>query len=439
MISIICVYNNKRTLDEVLLESLKSQTIKSELILLDNTSGRFKSAAEALNFGGKKATGDILVFIHQDMWIHDSNWVERVEEYVYALPDLGVAGVAGMDDTGKDWAERVKYSIKISNTQGFDQVSAVTVPETVQTLDECLLIIPRHVFVKQQFDSITFDGWDCYAADYCLSVAKMGYRTYVLPGLTSHCCLRANYEMYEFKDLLKYQKKLYKKYKYKNDTIYTWMGCLNPEYLKWSSRLVRFKPIYHFFFPEFRQMLIKKLFPCKSVLDLGCGYLSPLLYYKHNFSVGVDSDYHLLNEGKKLLIHDYYFQAKLPQVEFKSSTFDAVILLDVLDQLPKNNGDFLFKKMEQWARQKVIIKITNPGARPVDESLIKAKWTVREFKKRGYKVRGLSGLRCFKAKENRWDHHFIRERLNNITFWFCYFFPVFAREFLALKIINKGK
>ena len=58
MISIVCVYNNERTLKNVLLKSLENQTVEFELITLDNRDNRFKSAAEALNDGGAKAKGD---------------------------------------------------------------------------------------------------------------------------------------------------------------------------------------------------------------------------------------------------------------------------------------------------------------------------------------------------------------------------------------------
>ena len=67
MFSIICVYNNKKILDEMLLRSLSTQTKEFELILLDNYQNKFKSATEALNFGGKLAKNDYLMFVHQDI------------------------------------------------------------------------------------------------------------------------------------------------------------------------------------------------------------------------------------------------------------------------------------------------------------------------------------------------------------------------------------
>lgn len=76
MISVVCVYNNEKTLKSVLLESLERQTVEYELITLDNRDGRFKSAAEALNYGGAKAKGDYIMFVHQDMWLGTDSWLE---------------------------------------------------------------------------------------------------------------------------------------------------------------------------------------------------------------------------------------------------------------------------------------------------------------------------------------------------------------------------
>jgi len=437
MVSVICIYNNEKVLNEVLLKSLDGQTVKPELLLIDNRNNKkYKSAAEALNNEAENAHGDILVFIHQDMWIHDRDWIENVEKYVNTISDLGIAGVHGMDAEGETWEERVKYSIKISNTDDFNSVPATIVPEKVQTLDECVLIVLRRVFDIQKFDAQTFDGWDCYGSDYCLAVAEIGLKAYVLPGLTSHCNLRANYPIHQFKGLLKYQKKLYRKYHAQYDIIHTWMGGLNPKYLRWSTWLARLKPLYHFIFPEFSQLLVRALSPSKSVLDLGCGYLSPLLHYKHEFSIGVDSNYQLLLEGKKLLIHDYYIQCNLQNIEFKPSSFDAVIALDVIENMSRDDGDILFNKMEQWVRHKIIIKTINHGARDGDGKIIHAPWKARDFKRKGYKVHGLGGLKYIKGVGSKRDYNFIRERLINATFWFCYFFPSFARELFAVKIIE---
>ena len=66
MISVICIYNSRELLEKYLLKSLNIQNMDYEQILVDNSSKKFASAAEALNYGGKKASGQYLICVHQD-------------------------------------------------------------------------------------------------------------------------------------------------------------------------------------------------------------------------------------------------------------------------------------------------------------------------------------------------------------------------------------
>jgi hypothetical protein len=67
MISVVCIYNNERTLRDVLLKSLESQTVEFELITLANKDNRYKSAAEAFNYGGERTKGEYIMFVQQYM------------------------------------------------------------------------------------------------------------------------------------------------------------------------------------------------------------------------------------------------------------------------------------------------------------------------------------------------------------------------------------
>ncbi len=96
MISVVCVYSSEEILKDVLLRSLDTQTVKFELITLDNSDNRYTSAAEALNYGGGKAKGEYIMFVHQDLWLGSHSLLEDVEDILKSLPHLGVAGVAGM-------------------------------------------------------------------------------------------------------------------------------------------------------------------------------------------------------------------------------------------------------------------------------------------------------------------------------------------------------
>ncbi|NYB26378.1 MAG: family 2 glycosyl transferase [Methanobacteriaceae archaeon] len=178
MFSIICVYNDREILDNYLIKSLDNQNTNYELILVDNSDSKFKSAAEALNYGGQKATGDYLMFVHQDIELLSENWLIDAEKHSNSLKNLGIAGIAGRA-YNKGWSiTNIKDGIPprdVSPNHGLKY------PTKVQTLDECLIIIPKEIFSKINFDEENCDSWHLYAVDYSLSIKKIGYDVYVLP------------------------------------------------------------------------------------------------------------------------------------------------------------------------------------------------------------------------------------------------------------------
>lgn len=183
MISIVCVYNNERMFTDYLVKSLHDQTVEFDLIKVDNTSGSFKSASQALNQGGKKAKGKYIMFVHQDVDLSSNTWLENTEKMLDCIPNIGIAGVAGVkDETG------VMTIIEHSDPPKPAGTIYIQKPTKVQTLDECLVIIPRSIFEKLPFDETTCDDWHLYAVDYCLSCINRGLDVYSIPVYIYHRC-----------------------------------------------------------------------------------------------------------------------------------------------------------------------------------------------------------------------------------------------------------
>ncbi|MEN4005907.1 MAG: glycosyltransferase [Methanobacteriaceae archaeon] len=182
MISVVCVYNNREILEEFLLKSLKTQSVEYELFLMDNRNGKFKSAAEALNEGGKKANGKYIMFVHQDIDLKSNNWLENVEKMLDSLDNVGIAGVAGRIKYRKGIVTTIEDGIPPQKIPSFN----FKTPVKVQTLDECLFIIPKSIFNTLQFDEETCDDWHLYAVDYSLVAQKKGYDVYVIPIFLYH-------------------------------------------------------------------------------------------------------------------------------------------------------------------------------------------------------------------------------------------------------------
>lgn len=188
--SVVCVYNNRAVLDNWLLKGLEAQAPVFELLLVDNTGGKFKSAAEGLNHGGARATGEYIVFIHQDVLLIDPLWLRLAEAFLRKLPDLGAAGVAGMVKGGRGGLFRTG-TFPVENRACFvyhgnereiiESGNNSAEPIEVQTLDEQLLIVPTAVFRGCGFDAETCSGWHLYGVDYSLSARARGLKIYTLP------------------------------------------------------------------------------------------------------------------------------------------------------------------------------------------------------------------------------------------------------------------
>jgi hypothetical protein len=187
MFSVVVVTNNRQKLEEVLLASLKNQTAAYELIQVDNTGRQFSSAASALNFGGSQAKEKYIMFVHQDIELCSSTWLADAEKMLDCINDLGIAGVAGISEEGNTLKERGRNVIRhTGDLTVWDLANPIDKPEVIQTLDCCVLIIPRDVFAKLKFDEVTCNNWHLYGEDYCLSCTSRGLKAYVIPLTVNH-------------------------------------------------------------------------------------------------------------------------------------------------------------------------------------------------------------------------------------------------------------
>jgi len=203
------------------------------------------------------------------------------------------------------------------------------------------------------------------------------------------------------------------------------------------------KLFYRKIFPGLIEYLKKELSNCNSVLDLGCGYRSLIQYCSIAFSVGVELFEPYLEESKKKGIHNEYIKADIRKVELKPKSFDAVVLLDVLEHLTEEEGYELIKKMGKWARKKIIIFTPNGlvcqddyDNNPLQEH--KSGWSVKKLEKLGFKVYGINGwkkLRGHKASI-KYKPTLLWHIISDLTQKITYYCPKFAFKLLAVKKVN---
>lgn len=192
---------------------------------------------------------------------------------------------------------------------------------------------------------------------------------------------------------------------------------------------------------------------CKSVLDIGCGPSSIIQNFPNiKYSVGVEIFEPYLKASKKNKIHTEYIKGKIQDLEFDKKSFDAVIMIEVLEHMSKADGIKVMKTIEKWAKKKIIITTPN-GYFPMGEvdknSYQKhiSGWTIEEFKKKGYVCNGVTGAKIMYTNENHvhsLDEGFgftnMRFKPQSLSFVinaflqiFVYYFPKYAFEIIAVK------
>lgn len=215
------MYNNEEILNDYLLKSLKNQTTNYELILIDNTQKKFKSAAEAFNQEGKKAKGNYIIFTHQDVDLSSNMFLNNLEIILDSISNLGIAGVAG-----KSKEKIIVSNIKEGIPPKLSGKIQINEPVKIQTLDECLFIIPKNIFDEVPFDEKVCSGWHLYAVDYSLSIKERGQDVYVVPASIYHKSTGESFSS-EYYNILK---KLLDKHRKNYKMVYTTMGNWNSEY-----------------------------------------------------------------------------------------------------------------------------------------------------------------------------------------------------------------
>jgi len=220
--------------------------------------------------------------------------------------------------------------------------------------------------------------------------------------------------------------------------------------------------IYHnrFFawlFPTTVFCLRKNLADCESVLDLGCGPSSPLQYCENiKYSVGVEAFQPYLKESKKRKIHTEYIEKEIEEVDFSKNSFDAVILIEVLEHLSEEEGYAILEKAQNWARKKILVSTPNgfvfQGERdgnPRQKHL--SGWDLRKMKSLGFRCWGLAGFKflhqAMETEVSGLESDFTASiRFRPKIFWFAvaaisqlitYSFPSLAFELFCVKNLRK--
>lgn len=197
----------------------------------------------------------------------------------------------------------------------------------------------------------------------------------------------------------------------------------------------------------FHKLLAAELAECKSVLDVGCGFNSPIRSVKKIFySEGIDIHKQSIIKSKKNKIHDKYIIGNIKNLMkyYKDKSFDGVIAIDVIEHFEKKEALILLKRMERIARKKIIILTPNEFVlqghfenNPYQEH--KSGWNKKDFVLYGYKVYGLRGLKYIRKElaALKYKPWIIWGFISFISEPLLYYFPDISFDLFAVKRIGK--
>lgn len=186
-VSVVCVFNNPAVLQECLTASIVEglpDASGTEYLPVDNTARQFSCAGAALNHGAALARNDVVVFVHQDVFLHSVPALETVAAALMEDPSLGMVGATGMTGEGR-LLGRIRDRIVLS---GHHEPGFVD----VDSLDEVLFMVRRDQILQHPLSEERDLSWHAYAVEYGARLRSMGSRVAVANIPLTHNSLTIN-------------------------------------------------------------------------------------------------------------------------------------------------------------------------------------------------------------------------------------------------------
>jgi len=186
-VSVVCVFNNPAVLRDCLTASIAAGLPDApdlEYLPVDNTAGQFSSAGAALNHGAALARNDVVVFVHQDVFLHSIPAMEKVAAAMMADLSLGMVGATGMTAEGR-LLGLIRDRIVLSGRKEPGLAD-------VDSLDEVLFMVRRDHIRRQPLSEEPDLSWHAYAVEYGARLRATGSRVAVADIPLTHNSLTIN-------------------------------------------------------------------------------------------------------------------------------------------------------------------------------------------------------------------------------------------------------
>lgn len=187
MISII-ICSRKADISQELKDNIASTIgCEYELCVIDNSRNEY-SIFTAYNEGVRRAKGDILCFMHEDVLFHTEGWGGKVMNLLHR-PDVGIVGIEGghfLPSVPMYWSNTPFVSdYVIDNDHGrlenffkCDYFDEDGVAEVV-VCDGVFFAMKKDMFSHIRFDDDYYSGFHMYDMDLCMQIQQMGMQCIV--------------------------------------------------------------------------------------------------------------------------------------------------------------------------------------------------------------------------------------------------------------------
>ncbi len=153
-----------------------------EYIRIHNQSGQY-GICSAYNEGSTRAQGNILVFVHEDVFFMEPGWGRILADKFIRDDSLGLVGVAGTQYLTSEhpaWLAagepflrgRVIHETDQGRLLNLSVFSWEKEDAEVVAVDGLFMAIRQSLFPKIGFDALTFDTFHFYDLDICLQVHR---------------------------------------------------------------------------------------------------------------------------------------------------------------------------------------------------------------------------------------------------------------------------
>jgi hypothetical protein len=185
-ISIVCVYNDLGVRQQCLdrsIQALSDETSDVEYLPIENMNGTYSSAGAALNHGVSLAANEVVVFVHQDVFLHSLTALKRAAGQMHA-GGFGLLGANGIRLDGH-LVGRMRDRVVLTG-------APVVQPTDVDSVDELLFLAPRSQLLSDPLTESSDMAWHAYAVEYGLRVRRQRLRTGVADIPVTHNSLSTN-------------------------------------------------------------------------------------------------------------------------------------------------------------------------------------------------------------------------------------------------------